>query len=48
MSRYATDIGVRSDVIKVAVEDLAMNLGWAGPLEEVPEDNEASGALIAR
>lgn len=28
MSRYATDIGVRTDVIKVAVEDLAMNLGW--------------------
>nr|GLL40530.1 uncharacterized protein LOC109185831 [Ipomoea trifida] len=27
MSRYATDIGVRTDVIKVAVEDLAMNLG---------------------
>ncbi|CAK7348680.1 unnamed protein product [Dovyalis caffra] len=49
MSRYATDIGIRSDVIKVAVEDLAVNLGWAGPLEEVPpEDNEASGALIAR
>ncbi|KAJ6723120.1 hypothetical protein OIU74_007668 [Salix koriyanagi] len=48
MSRYATDIGVRSDVIKVAVEDLATNLGWAGPLEEIPEDNESSGALIAR
>uniref|UniRef100_A0A6N2KKE6 LRAT domain-containing protein n=1 Tax=Salix viminalis TaxID=40686 RepID=A0A6N2KKE6_SALVM len=47
MSRYATDIGVRSDVIKVAVEDLATNLGWAGPLEEIPEDNESSGALIA-
>ncbi|KAJ6320176.1 hypothetical protein OIU78_015543 [Salix suchowensis] len=30
MSRYATDIGVRSDVIKVAVEDLATKprLGW--------------------
>ncbi|XP_047340449.1 protein LEAD-SENSITIVE 1-like [Impatiens glandulifera] len=28
MSRYANDIGVRSDVIKVAVEDLAVNLGW--------------------
>ncbi|KAL1220708.1 Protein LEAD-SENSITIVE 1 [Cardamine amara subsp. amara] len=26
MSRYATDIGVRSDVIKVSVEDLALNL----------------------
>ncbi|XP_073062302.1 protein LEAD-SENSITIVE 1-like [Primulina eburnea] len=29
MSRYATDIGVRTDVIKVPVEDLAVNLGWA-------------------
>ncbi|KAK4488691.1 hypothetical protein RD792_004465 [Penstemon davidsonii] len=28
VSRYATDIGVRSDVVKVAVEDLAFNLGW--------------------
>ncbi|CAA0816644.1 NC domain-containing protein-related [Striga hermonthica] len=27
-SRYATDIGVRTDVVKVAVEDLAVNLGW--------------------
>lgn len=27
MSRYATDIGVRTDVIKVPVEDLALNLG---------------------
>ena len=35
MSRYATDIGVRSDVIKVAVEDVAMNLGWgAGGQQE--------------
>ncbi|GFY81539.1 NC domain-containing protein-like protein [Actinidia rufa] len=35
MSRYATDIGVRSDVIKVAVEDVAKNLGWgAGGQQE--------------
>ncbi|XP_009599837.1 protein LEAD-SENSITIVE 1-like [Nicotiana tomentosiformis] len=27
MSRYATDIGVRSDVVKVAVEELAVKLG---------------------
>ncbi|EEF39020.1 protein LEAD-SENSITIVE 1 [Ricinus communis] len=47
MSRYATDIGVRSDVIKVAVEDLAVNLGWSGSYEEVCEDNEASRRLIA-
>ncbi|KAE7999332.1 hypothetical protein FH972_003774 [Carpinus fangiana] len=38
MSRYATDIGVRTDVIKVAVEDLAVNLGWAGHHEEVADD----------
>ncbi|KAJ9171539.1 hypothetical protein P3X46_014895 [Hevea brasiliensis] len=47
MSRYATDIGVRSDVIKVAVEDLAVNLGWEEPHEEVYEDNGASRRLIA-
>ncbi|KAI3987537.1 hypothetical protein MKX01_003223 [Papaver californicum] len=29
MSRYATDIGVGTDVIKVADEDMAVNLGWA-------------------
>ncbi|XP_054782850.1 protein LEAD-SENSITIVE 1-like [Prosopis cineraria] len=38
MSRYATDIGVRSDVIKVAVEDLAVNLGWTNSNEEVAEN----------
>ncbi|KAL2233769.1 uncharacterized protein LOC105173890 [Sesamum indicum] len=38
MSRYATDIGVRSDVIKVAVEDLAVNLGW-GNTEEASIEN---------
>ncbi|KAL9234567.1 hypothetical protein vseg_009425 [Gypsophila vaccaria] len=37
MSRYATDIGVRTDVIKVPVEDLAVNLGW--------EENEAQEAF---
>ncbi|KAL4622128.1 hypothetical protein ACB092_06G275300 [Castanea dentata] len=46
MSRYATDIGVRTDVIKVAVEDLAVNLGLPGPDEEVA-DNGASNQLIA-
>ncbi|KAF5464499.1 protein LEAD-SENSITIVE 1-like [Juglans microcarpa x Juglans regia] len=45
MSRYATDIGVRTDVIKVAVEDLAVNLGWAHP-EDVADDNGAN-RLIA-
>ncbi|XP_061372871.1 protein LEAD-SENSITIVE 1-like [Gastrolobium bilobum] len=47
MSRYATDIGVRSDVIKVGVEDLAVNLGWTCPNEEVPED-ETSHRQITR
>ncbi|KAF9687944.1 hypothetical protein SADUNF_Sadunf02G0145800 [Salix dunnii] len=48
MNRFATDIDFRGDVIKVAVEDLAMKLIWAGPLEELPEDDDASGAIIAR
>ncbi|PON39023.1 LRAT-like domain containing protein [Trema orientale] len=48
MSRYATDIGVRTDVIKVAVEDLAVNLGWAGEPEEVAEDSESSNRALAR
>ncbi|GAB2224094.1 hypothetical protein Droror1_Dr00004841 [Drosera rotundifolia] len=38
MSRYATDIGVRSDVIKVEVEDLATNLGW----EETTSEEEVA------
>lgn len=46
MSRYATDIGVRSDVIKVAVEDLAVNLGWAGHHGEAAEENEASNRQL--
>ncbi|KAL6131117.1 PREDICTED: uncharacterized protein LOC101305103 [Fragaria vesca subsp. vesca] len=41
MSRYSTDIGVRTDVIKVAVEDLAVNLGWTTHHEEEARDNEA-------
>ncbi|XP_048489620.1 protein LEAD-SENSITIVE 1 isoform X1 [Beta vulgaris subsp. vulgaris] len=46
MSRYATDIGVRSDVIKVAVEDLAVNLGWNGSEEEETPDEGSSSDLI--
>ena len=46
MSRYATDIGVRTDVIKVAVEDLAVNLGWLGTQEDVAKEDEASNPLI--
>lgn len=41
-SRYATDIGVRSDVIKVAVEELGANIEWGGPLLEISGDEEAS------
>lgn len=42
MSRYATDIGVRTDVIKVAVEDLALNLGWGSGIAEALAENVAS------
>lgn len=48
MSRYATDIGVRSDVIKVAVEDLAVNLGWGPGGEEEEVDDGVSEPQIAR
>ncbi|PIN17352.1 hypothetical protein CDL12_09988 [Handroanthus impetiginosus] len=41
MSRYATDIGVRTDIIKVAVEDLARNLGRENS-EEVTAENDAT------
>ncbi|KAG6403700.1 hypothetical protein SASPL_135928 [Salvia splendens] len=39
VSRYATDIGVRTDVIKVAVEDLAGSVRW--------ENNEGVAAQDA-
>lgn len=49
MSRYATDIGVRADVVKVPVEDLATNLGWASSNEvAAPAENEARNQLISR
>lgn len=40
--RYITDIGVRKDVIKVAVEDLGVNLGWMRPSEEKSEEGDSS------
>ncbi|KAK2978664.1 hypothetical protein RJ640_019121 [Escallonia rubra] len=40
MSRYATDIGVRTDIVKVKVEDFALFHGWNGPKVELAEDNE--------
>ncbi|EYU32273.1 hypothetical protein ABFS82_02G177400 [Erythranthe guttata] len=47
VSRYATDIGVRSDVIKVAVEDLAVNLGWGNNEAENVSTNRQPGDLIS-
>ncbi|WJX85745.1 hypothetical protein P8452_68151 [Trifolium repens] len=43
MSRYATDIGVRSDVVKVGVEDLAVNLGWTCSDDQEEEEDEVDG-----
>ncbi|WOL18148.1 hypothetical protein Cni_G26941 [Canna indica] len=34
VSRYMTDIGIRKDIVKVPVEDLAANLGWQSSTEE--------------
>ncbi|KAJ1414732.1 hypothetical protein SESBI_18677 [Sesbania bispinosa] len=48
MSRYATDIGVRSDVIKVGVEDLAINLGWTPSQEELAEDEASDTQIITK
>ncbi|KAI3933050.1 hypothetical protein MKW92_005207 [Papaver armeniacum] len=44
VSRYATDIGVRSDMIKVAVEDMSVDLGWVRNhgKEAAEEDEEVS------
>lgn len=39
MSRYATDIGVRRDVVKVSVEDLALNLDVKS-IEQADEEEE--------
>ncbi|KAK9743194.1 hypothetical protein RND81_03G223500 [Saponaria officinalis] len=46
MSRYATDIGVRTDVIKVPVEDLAANLGWEAHEVDEAFDEASSDDLI--
>ncbi|KAI0514007.1 hypothetical protein KFK09_010040 [Dendrobium nobile] len=37
--RYITDIGVRKDVVKVAVEDLAVNLAWKHSSEGTCDGN---------
>ncbi|GMH17313.1 hypothetical protein Nepgr_019154 [Nepenthes gracilis] len=46
MSRYATDIGVRSDVVKVAVEDLAVNLGWSRSTEEEVDEGTSDEQMV--
>ncbi|KAF9614794.1 hypothetical protein IFM89_020648 [Coptis chinensis] len=40
VSRYGADMSVRTDVVKVAVEGMAVNLGWAG---NSPEETVESG-----
>uniref|UniRef100_A0A5B7BVI9 LRAT domain-containing protein n=1 Tax=Davidia involucrata TaxID=16924 RepID=A0A5B7BVI9_DAVIN len=42
MSRYATDIGVRTDIIKVPVDEMAFFHGWEQRNEEFAENNESS------
>ncbi|KAI3944519.1 hypothetical protein MKW92_049848 [Papaver armeniacum] len=45
VSRYATDIGVRSDVIKVAMEDMSVDLGWVcNPGKEAVEEEDEEGS----
>ena len=29
LSRYAVDLGIRKDIAKIPVEELALNLGWS-------------------
>ncbi|KAL2644266.1 hypothetical protein R1flu_011853 [Riccia fluitans] len=45
--RYATDIGIRKDVAKVAVEDLAVNLGWSRIAAGVEEVSDTASLLIS-
>ncbi|KAK4354002.1 hypothetical protein RND71_026196 [Anisodus tanguticus] len=42
LNRYATDIGVRSDVVKVAVENLTEKLGYGSSNERAIVEYEAS------
>lgn len=39
--RYVTDIGVRTDVVKVGVKDLGINLGWMEANSEEKESSES-------
>ncbi|KAL1541227.1 protein LEAD-SENSITIVE 1-like [Salvia divinorum] len=45
VSRYATDIGVRTDVIKVAVEDLAGSVRWENTEGVAAQDAILEGQL---
>lgn len=40
MSRYATDIGVRTDTVKVKVEDISLYHGCDSPKKKLDEDNK--------
>ncbi|KAL0732212.1 hypothetical protein Bca4012_008421 [Brassica carinata] len=48
MSRYATDIGVRKDVVKVSVEGLALNLDVKSSIEGEEEEEEDSDIGFVR
>lgn len=43
--RYATDIGIRKDVVKIAVEDLAVNMGWAQQAQQAASQVLSSGEV---
>ncbi|KAF8111514.1 hypothetical protein N665_0074s0045 [Sinapis alba] len=46
MSRYATDIGVRRDVVKVSVEDLALNLDVKSSVEQGEEEEDSDTEFV--
>jgi len=46
VGRYATDIGVRKDVVKVAVEDLGVKLGWKHCCTEPKSEQEDSDGEV--
>ena len=46
VGRYATDIGVRKDVVKVAVEDLGVKLGWKHCCTEPKAEQEDSDGEV--
>ncbi|KAJ6839137.1 uncharacterized protein M6B38_316690 [Iris pallida] len=44
--RYITDIGVRKDVVKVPVEELAVNLGWRCSGERGRKEEGSTGGTL--